>query len=137
MKSQSFAVRSLKTQIAATLKLIGMGIKKYILQLLNLEAKLEEAMSEQIKPVQMSLLDMIPRYSETQIKEAFEAVGGCLKRYWKPEMIEIIPSLAGKGIVESSWDWMIQFPEVQKMEQLGWKDRVIGYAIDAANLLGK
>ena len=47
MKSQSFAVRSLKNQIAATLKLIGMGIKKYILQLLNLEAKLEEAMSEQ------------------------------------------------------------------------------------------
>jgi hypothetical protein len=47
MKSQSFAVRSLKNQIAATLKLIGMGIKKYILQLLNLEARLEVAMSEQ------------------------------------------------------------------------------------------
>lgn len=54
MKSQSLAVRSLKNQIDATLKLIGMGIKKYILQLLNLEAKLEEAMSEQLKIVQVS-----------------------------------------------------------------------------------
>ena len=48
MKSQSFAVRSLKNQIAATLKLIGMGIKKYILQLLNLESKLEEDVCKQL-----------------------------------------------------------------------------------------
>lgn len=139
MKSQSFAVKSLKTQIAATLKLIGMGIKKYILQLLNLEAKLEAAMSEQIKPVaplQLSLLDIIPCYSEAQIKEAFIKANGCIKRYWQPEMIELIPQLIGLKIRGCDpWDWMKQFAPIQKMDEMGWSDREMVYCIDASKIL--
>jgi hypothetical protein len=126
MKSQSFAVRSLKTQIAATLKLIGTGIKKYILQLLDLEAKLEAAMSKQIKPC----------YSEAQIKEAFIKANGCIKRYWQPEMIELIPQLIGLKIRGCDpWDWMSQFAPIQKMDELGWSDREIVYCIDASKIL--
>jgi len=64
MKFQSFAVRSLKNQIAATLKLIGMGVKKYILQLLQLEAKLEEAMSEQLDSFNKLKEDVISQLNE-------------------------------------------------------------------------
>jgi hypothetical protein len=123
--SYTFQIHVIKNQIEACLRAIANGVKSFVDRLVVLESQLEK------------LEGKVTQYTEAQIKEAFEAVGGCLKRYWKPEMTEIIPNLVGKGIVESSWDWMIKFPEVQKMEQLGWKDRVIGYAIDAANLLGK
>ena len=48
MKSQSFQVRDLKNKIAACLKLIGLKVKSAVLRLLDLEQKLEEAMSEQL-----------------------------------------------------------------------------------------
>jgi hypothetical protein len=45
---QSFQVRTLKNQIAACLRLIALHVKSAILKLVDLEAKLEAAMSEQI-----------------------------------------------------------------------------------------
>lgn len=53
MKSQSQLVLSLKAQIASTLKLIALKIKRYVLQLLELEQKLEVAMSKQINEIQV------------------------------------------------------------------------------------
>ncbi|ATW59287.1 hypothetical protein Cl131_gp019 [Aphanizomenon phage vB_AphaS-CL131] len=48
MKSQSQLVLDLKAKIQATLKLIAFKIKRYVLQLLELDQKLEVAMSEQL-----------------------------------------------------------------------------------------
>ena len=49
MKSQSQLVLTLKVKIAATLKLIALKIKCYVLQLIDLEAQLGEAMTEQLE----------------------------------------------------------------------------------------
>lgn len=48
MKSQSQLVLDLKAKIQATLKLIALKVKRYVFQLLELDQKLEEAMSEQL-----------------------------------------------------------------------------------------
>ena len=48
MKNQTFQVRDLKNKIAATLKLIASGFKRYITQLLDLEGELTEALSDQL-----------------------------------------------------------------------------------------
>lgn len=49
MKSQNQLVLDLKAKIQATLKLIALKIKRYVLQLLDLEQKLEVAMSDQLR----------------------------------------------------------------------------------------
>ena len=53
MKSQSQLVLTLKHQIVATLKLIALKIKRYVLQLLELEQKLEEATKTQLSNFEM------------------------------------------------------------------------------------
>jgi hypothetical protein len=79
---------------------------------------------------------LVPTYSEEQIKKAFVEVGGCLKRYWKPEMFRLIPELIGLEVRPSDpWDWMSQFTPIQEMEKLGWSDRIICYCVGASKLL--
>jgi hypothetical protein len=118
-------IKTLKHQIQACLKLIAKKIKMYVDRLVCLETELEKLESMETPfPV-----------TEDEVKEAFVAIGGCLKRYWKSEMATIIPRLIGKNIPISAWDWMVQFPEVQEMERLGWRDRHIKYCIEAADWL--
>lgn len=50
MVRQSSLVQDLKNKITTTLKLLGLGIKKYILQLIDLENQLEKAMKNQTAP---------------------------------------------------------------------------------------
>ncbi|MFM8007602.1 MAG: hypothetical protein ACKO86_22280, partial [Dolichospermum sp.] len=47
MKAQSFAIRTLKHQIAACLRLIALHVKSAILRLIDFESQLEVAMNEQ------------------------------------------------------------------------------------------
>jgi hypothetical protein len=51
MKRQTALVLDLKQKIQATLKLIALRVKSLVLQLLDLENQLEQAMSEQLKAV--------------------------------------------------------------------------------------
>jgi hypothetical protein len=70
------------------------------------------------------------------IQSAFEEAGGCLKRYWKPEMESLIPELINCKIrVSDPWDWWIKNTTIQKMDKLGWRDRHIFYCIGAAEIL--
>jgi len=119
-------IKVLKHQIQSCLKLIAQKIRMYVDRLICLETELErlERMETPDFPV-----------TEDEVKEAFVAIGGCLKRYWKPEMATIIPRLIGKNIPISAWDWRVQFPEVQEVERLGWRDRYIKYCIEAADWL--
>lgn len=48
MKAQSFQIRALQHQIAACLRLIAVKVKSAVLRLIDLEEKLEVAMSEQL-----------------------------------------------------------------------------------------
>ena len=48
MKNQTFQVRDLKNKIAATMRLLALGFKRYITQLLDLEGELTEALSDQL-----------------------------------------------------------------------------------------
>ncbi|MFM6250049.1 MAG: hypothetical protein ACKPEQ_13010 [Dolichospermum sp.] len=50
MKAQSFAIRTLKHQIQACLRLIALHVKSAILRLIDLESQLEVAMNEQLTP---------------------------------------------------------------------------------------
>jgi hypothetical protein len=56
MKRQSTLVLDLKQKIQATLKLIALRVKSLILQLLDLENQLEQAMSEQLDSTVKDLL---------------------------------------------------------------------------------
>jgi hypothetical protein len=123
MKRQAVLVLDLKQKIQATLKLISLRVKSLVLQLVDLEEQLAQAMKEQLA------------YSEEQIKSAFNTLSG--DRYWKPEMLELIPALVGQGLRSCDpWEHWAKFKPVQRMEALGWKDRVIALVIDAANSLG-
>lgn len=143
-------VKKLKAAIAKLRNQIAIGIRnarKYIIALIDCENKLAsiEAVVQPapkvatFTPVQLNLMDFLmqqPTYSEEQIKQAFIKVGGCLQRYWKPEMVNLIPQLIGLEIRPSDpWDWMVQFAPIQEMERLGWSDRVINYCIGASKLL--
>ncbi|MFM8004799.1 MAG: hypothetical protein ACKO86_07590, partial [Dolichospermum sp.] len=50
MKAQSFAIRTLKHQIQACLRLIALHVRSAILRLIDLESQLEVAMNEQLTP---------------------------------------------------------------------------------------
>lgn len=145
-------IKKLKAAIAKLRNQVSIGVKnarKYILRLIDCENKLasiEAAVQPaptapkvtNFIPVQLNLMDFLqqPTYSEKEIKEAFVKVGGCLQRYWKPEMVKLIPDLIGLEIRPSDpWDWMSQFAPIQEMERLGWSDRVINYCIGASKLL--
>jgi len=140
-------VKKLKAAIAKLKNQIAIGVRnarKYIIALIDCENKLasiEAAVQPAPKPVatpvQLNLMDfLVPTYSEEQIKKAFIKVGGCLQRYWKPEMLRLIPELIGLKIRPSDpWDWMSQFAPIQEMEKLGWSDRIIGYCISASKAL--
>jgi hypothetical protein len=140
-------VKKLKSAIAKLKNQIAIGIRnarKYIIALIDCENKLtsiEAAVQPPLKsvttPVQLNLMDfLVSTYSEEQVKKAFIKVGGCLQRYWKPEMLRLIPELIGLKIRPSDpWDWMSQFAPIQEMEKLGWSDRIIGYCIGASKAL--
>jgi hypothetical protein len=140
-------VKKLKAAIAKLKNQIAIGVRnarKYIIALIDCENKLasiEAAVQPPLKsvttPVQLNLMDfLVPTYSEEQIKKAFIKVGGCLKRYWKPEMFRLIPELIGLEVRPSDpWDWMSQFTPIQEMEKLGWSDRIICYCIGASKAL--
>ena len=154
-------IQKLKATIQRLKYQIRIGIKnarKYILVLIESEEKLERLFStptpspspspspsldtpKTTTPTQLdifSFLDPTPasRFSFEQIRNAFVEAGGCLSRYWKPEMYEVIPRLVGLKIRPSDpWDWMIQFEPIKMMEELGWRDRHIGYCIQAARIL--
>jgi hypothetical protein len=122
MKVQSFKVLSLKHQIQSCLRLIIGKVKSAIIRLLDLESALEAALNEQ--------------FSEIQVKEAFEKANGCLKRYWRPEMVGLIPRLIGLTLRSCDpWDWMVQFAPIREMAGMGWSDRQIVYCIDASKIL--
>jgi hypothetical protein len=140
VKKLNSAIAKLKNQIAIGIK----NARKYIIDLIDCENKLtsiEAAVQPPLKsvttPVQLNLMDfLIPTYSEEQVKKAFVKVGGCLQRYWKPEMLRLIPELIGLKIRPSDpWDWMSQFTPIQEMEKLGWSDRLICYCVGASKLL--
>ena len=82
-------IKVLKHQIQSCLKLIAQKIRMYVDRLICLETELErlERMETPDSPI-----------TEDEVKEGFVAIGGCLKRYWKPEMATIIPRLIGKNI---------------------------------------
>ena len=130
MNAALVIVKKLKQQLKKLERQIAIGIRnarKYILQLIDCEVRLA---SIQIPPVSAP----VQGFSESQIKEAF-IKAGCM-RYWKPEMIELIPQLIGLKIRASDpWDWMSKFAPVQKMDELGWSDRAIGYCIGASKIL--
>ena len=142
-------VKKLKSAIARLKNQIAIGVRnarKYIIVLIDCENKLESieaAVKPALKPVtkstpvQLNLMDfLVPTYSEEQIKQAFIKVGGCLQRYWKPEMLRLIPELIGLKIRPSDpWDWMSTFAPIQEMERLGWSDRIINYCIGASKIL--
>lgn len=144
-------VKKLKSAIAKLKNQITIGIRnarKYIVALIDcenklasIEASIEAAVQPPLKsvttPVQLNLMDfLVPTYSEEQIKKAFVKVGGCLQRYWKPEMLRLIPELIGLKVRPSDpWDWMSQFTPIQEMEKLGWSDRIICYCIGASKAL--
>jgi hypothetical protein len=141
-------VKKLKSAIAKLKNQIAIGIKnarKYIIALIDCENKLtsiEAAVQPPLKsvtppPVQLNLMDfLVPTYSEEQIKKAFVEVGGCLQKYWKPEMLRLIPELIGLEVRPSDpWDWMSQFTPIQEMEKLGWSDRLICYCVSASKIL--
>lgn len=153
MNSIEIIIKKLKAAIAKLKNQIAIGIRnarKYILTLIDVQDKLaaiEAAVAPapvtkpitKSTPVQLNLLDFLsqqPKYSEEQIKNAFTKVGGCLQRYWKAQMLEIIPKLVGLEVRPSDpWDWMIQFAPIKEMEKLGWSDRLICYCIGASKLL--
>lgn len=122
-------IKVLKHQIQACLKLIAKKIKMYIDRLVCLETELERLENMENTEIPDSPI------TEDEVKEAFTAIGGCLKRYWKSEMTTIIPRLIGKNIPIGAWDWMVRFPEVWEMKRLGWRDRHIKYCIEAADWL--
>lgn len=142
-------IKKLKAAIAKLRNQISIGVRnarKYIVALIDCENKLasieaavEPAPKPVATPVQLNLMDFLqptPTYSEEQIKQAFIKVGGCLQRYWKPEMLSMIPKLVGVKVRPSDpWDWMSQFAPIQEMEKLGWTDRVINYCIGASKIL--
>jgi hypothetical protein len=64
MKAQSLQVRTLKNQIAACLRLIALHVRSAILKLVDLEAKLEAAMSEQLDSFAKLKEDVISRLNE-------------------------------------------------------------------------
>jgi hypothetical protein len=140
-------VKKLKSAIARLRNQIAIGVRnarKYIIALIDCENKLasiEAAVQPPLKsvttPVQLNLMDfLVPTYSEEQVKKAFIKVGGCLQRYWKPEMLRLIPELIGLKIRPSDpWDWMSTFAPIQEMEKLGWSDRIINYCIGASKIL--
>lgn len=145
MNATLVIVKKLKKAIAKLNRQIAIGIKnarKYILELIDAENKLKAIQTPPV-PVQLSLLDIVMEnpatlsFSEDQIKSAFREVAGDF-RYWKPEMVEIIPTLIGLPLTNhDSWEWWVRFEPIQKAEGLGWKDRVIALAIDTAKLLGE
>lgn len=154
MNSIEIVVRKLKLAIAKLERQIKIGVKnarKYILTLIDIQDKLAAievvVVPAPIKstpvakstPVQLNLLDFLSqqsKYSEEQIKQSFVKVGGCLQRYWRVEMLEIIPKLVGVEVRPSDpWDWMVRFAPIQEMEKLGWSDRIICYCIGASKLL--
>jgi hypothetical protein len=141
-------VKKLKSAIARLRNQIAIGVRnarKYIIALIDCENKLasiEAAVQLSPRPVkstpvQLNLMDfLVPTYSEEQVKKAFIEVGGCLQRYWKPEMLRLIPELIGLKIRPSDpWDWMSTFAPIQEMEKLGWSDRIINYCIGASKIL--
>ena len=127
MNAAAVAIKKLKTVIAKLKRQIAVGIRnarKYILKLIDAENKLESVNVAQ------------PSFSEAQIKEAFIKANGCIKRYWEPEMIELIPQLIGLKIRGCDpWGWMSQFTPIQKMDELGWSDSQMVYCIDASKIL--
>lgn len=153
MNSVEIIVKKLKAAIAKLKNQIAIGIRnarKYILTLIDVQDKLAAIEVAVVPapvtkpitkstPVQLNLLDFLsqqPKYSEEQIKNAFIKVGGCLQRYWRVEMLDMIPKLVGLEVRPSDpWDWMIQFAPIQEMEKLGWSDRLICYCIGASKIL--
>lgn len=159
MNSVEIIVKKLKLAIAKLKNQVKIGVKnarKYIIVLIDVENKLAAieaavvpvpvkskpaAKSPVAKstPVQLNLMDFLnqqPKYSEEQIKNAFIKVGGCLQRYWRVEMLDMIPELVGLEVRPSDpWDWMVRFAPIQEMEKLGWSDRIICYCIGASKLL--
>ena len=148
-------IQKLKATIQRLKYQLTIGIRnarKYILALIESEEKLERlsfstptptpSSSPATAPMQLDIFSFLdnptpaPRFSFEQIRNAFVEAGGCLSRYWKPEMYELIPQLMGLKIRPSDpWDWMIQFEPIKMMEELGWRDRHIGYCIQAAKIL--
>lgn len=123
MKRQTAKIQSLKGKIVTLINLVKLGIKKYILQLVELEGCLESAQHSQL-------------FTEAQIKAAFEKVAGDF-RYWKSEMIALIPAIVGAGLRPCDpWQHWVKNAVIQQMEVLGWRDRHIELAISTANLLG-
>ena len=149
------ALEKLKATIQRLKYQIRIGIKnarKYILLLIEAEEKLERLSSthapapapapspslslatpKTTTPTQLDIFSFLDnptpasKFSFEQIRNAFMEAGGCLSRYWKPEMYELIPQLMGLKIRPSDpWDWMIQFEPIKMMEELGWRDRHIG-----------
>ena len=154
MNSVEVIIKKLKAAIAKLERQIKIGVKnarKYILTLIDIQDKLAvieaAVVPAPIKftpvakstPIQLNLMDFLnqqSKYSEEQIKNAFIKVGGCLQRYWKAEMLDMIPKLVGLEIRPSDpWNWMIQFAPIKEMEKLGWSDRTICYCIGASKLL--
>lgn len=154
MNSIEIIVKKLKLAIAKLERQIKIGVRnarKYILTLVDALDKLAAieaaVVAAPVKskpvakstPVQLNLIDFLnqqPKYSEEQIKNAFIKVGGCLQRYWRVEMLDMIPKLVGVEVRPSDpWDWMIQFAPIKEMEKLGWSDRLICYCIGASKIL--
>jgi hypothetical protein len=125
VKRQLAKVQQIKAKIQTLIKLVGLGIKKYIVQLLDLEAKLEEGQKEQMK------------YTQEQIKAAFEKAGGNW-REWNDDFYNLIPQLKGLNLSgdESSNLWFQRYPQVfQKFDDIGSSDWQIMLCIKTANAL--
>jgi hypothetical protein len=73
--------------------------------------------------------------TEQKIKETVEAIAGDL-RYYKPEMLNLIPQLSNSNVRSCDPFEVWESDEiVKKMIDLGWKDRVIALAIDVSKRL--
>ena len=90
MKPQSFQVRDLKNKIAACLRLIGLKVKSAVLRLIDLQEKLEEAMTEQIKPWIKEVSDSINEIMESRKSPngAYDFIDCEKAARWVAEVIE-------------------------------------------------
>ncbi|MFM6607133.1 MAG: hypothetical protein ACKPH3_24185, partial [Dolichospermum sp.] len=81
MKAQSFAIRTLKHQIQACLRLIALHVRSAILRLIDLENQLEVAMNQQLDNKEEIVSEMIridkelnklPRHAFERTQEQYD-----------------------------------------------------------------
>lgn len=106
MKAQSFQVRSLKHQIAACLKLIAAKVKSAVLKLIDLESRLEEAMSEQLQIQYNGQMFAVPKAPGIyKVEDSRIAWGGAFHVAYDGEKALFLAGSAPKTNDLSRLDW--------------------------------